>query len=182
MRRRASNPFTAISEDARWLASYLSNLSQRQRRALDDVEQALALMEHRDGKDHGELKDDELFLVAYQDYVKAMIHAIRVGLADHPVVQDFIETRRNIGAWKTLRRARSGAEKGVRAMGAEDVYLRHDIVRHVEEYEQKHGKPLTQKRARSFLRADQKISKMSPQAFYKLLKRLKLLHYFPRRY
>lgn len=182
MRRRASNPFTAISEDARWLESYLSNLSKPQRRALENLEDNLKSMERWHGKDHAELSNDYLFLAAHEDYLKAMVRAIRADLTDHPAVQEFIHTRRSIGSWKTLRRAHSGAEKGVRAMSEEDVCLRRDIVTLVEGYEQKHGKPLTQKRARSFLLAQQKISKMSPQAFNKLLKKLKLLSHFPRRY
>ena len=174
MSKTTRNPFRGVLESP--------TMSRSQIRAREDLEDVLEGMMRWHDKTYDELKDDELFLVAHEDYLNAMARAIRVGLTDHPAVQEFIHTRRSIGSWAALRRARSGVEKGVRAMSAEDVYLRHDIVKLVEDYEQKHGKPLTQKRARSFLLAQQKISKMSPQAFNKLLKKLKLLSHFPRRY
>lgn len=182
MRRRASNPFTAISEDAGWLASYLSNLSKPQWRALEALEDNLKSMQRWHGKDHAELSNDYLFLAAHEDYLKAMARAIRAGLEKHPEVQKFIHTRRSIGSRETLRRARSGVEKGVRVMSKEDVCLRRDIVTLVEEYEQKHGKPLSQRQALRLLIAPQRLSKMSYQNFHELLKKLFLLHYFPRPY
>lgn len=45
---------------------------------------------------------------------KAMGRAARVGLQDHPLVQEWIEVHRRLGNWDTLRSARAGLEKGVR--------------------------------------------------------------------
>ena len=174
MSKTTRNPFRGVLESP--------TMSRSQIRAREDLEDVLEGMMRWHDKTYDELKDDELFLVAYRDYEKAMIRAIRVGLIDHPAVQEFIHTRRSIGSWAALRRARSGVEKGVRAMSAEDVYLRHDIVKLVEDYEQKHGKPLSQSHARRLLIARGRLPKATRQNFHKLVKRLQLLHYFPRPY
>jgi hypothetical protein len=51
---------------------------------------------------------------AIKEYETTMIEAIRIGLADFPLVKEWIETRRVLGEWDVLRRARRGLEKAVR--------------------------------------------------------------------
>ncbi len=175
MSKTTRNPFRRVLESP--------TMSRSQIRAREELEDVLEGMMRWHGKTYDELKDDELFLVAYQDFVKEMTRAIRVGLIDHPAVQEFIHTRRSLGSRDTLRRARSGVEKGVkRPMTAEDVYLRGEIIKLVQDHEQKTGERITQSLTRKLLIARKTLPKMAPQAFHKRLKRLKLLHYFPRRY
>lgn len=156
------------------------HLNKAQRRALEDLEDAAESMQRWDGKTPNELEDDETFLLTYRDWEDQMIRAIRVGLTDHPAVREFIRTRRGLGSSQTLRRARSGMEKGIRQFTSDDIHLRHEITTLVRDYEQQYEKRLTQSRARKLLIASNKIAKMTPQGFHKLLKKLFLLDYFPR--
>ena len=156
-------------------------LSRSQRRALEDLEDVIESMQRWHGRPYDELKDDELFQLAYRDWENMMIRAIRAGLTEHPSVQEFIHVRRGIGSRGTLRRARSGVEKGtVQQMHVKDIFLRQEIIQIIDDYKKQHNKPPSQIRVRQILRGRGKLHKMTRQGFHKLLKRLILLMYFRR--
>src|ERR1044072_1113115 len=99
------------------------HLSRSQLRALEDLEDVQASMQRWHGKAEEELKENEEFQLAYQDWHKEMVRAARAGLAEyHSGVRDFVQTRQAIGDWKTLRRARRGFERGIKQFTREDIH------------------------------------------------------------
>lgn len=174
MKREARNPFARAMKDP--------PLSRAQLRALEEVKDTLGGLMRWHGKTHEEIeKDREDFYLCYADYTKAMLRAIRAGLSDHPLVKPWLVAQRAVGNRDTLRRARSGVEKGIkRPWTKADVRLWDEIRRLAEEHEEQEGAKLSQARARKFLVARTIIRRMSRQGFHKLLKRLNLLHYFAR--
>ncbi len=131
------------------------------------------------GKSPTELETDELFMLQYHEWQAAIARAIRAGLTSHSAVQDFIQTERSLGRRSTLRRARSGVERGTnRLMTMDDVRLRDEIMRLIRNYQAEHQKPLTKAHAKRLLVAPGTLPKMTPQAFNKLLRRLFVDGYF----
>jgi hypothetical protein len=119
--------------------------------------------------------------LAYRDWERQMLRALRVGLMDyHPDVYAFVLTRRGLGSGRLLRRARHGVEKGVGQFNSEDVHKRGSILAAIRRYEKQYVRRPTQQRIRQILIAKKKLKPMSKQAFHKTLKRLFLLSYFRR--
>ncbi len=55
------------------------------------------------------------------NYEKALMRVYRVGLSDHPVVQEWLAARRSLGERKKLRSFRLGLERDVKeTMSKED--------------------------------------------------------------
>jgi hypothetical protein len=155
-------------------------LSRSQIRALEDLEDATEGMERWHGKTHTELENNEEFLLAYRDWERQMIRAIRAGLTGNPNVQEFIRTRRAFGSRKLLRRARSGVESGIGQFTSDEILLRGEITKLIREYEKRYQKRLTQSRARQLLIVNGTLPQMTRQGFHKLLTKLFLLGYFRR--
>jgi hypothetical protein len=110
-------------------------------------------------KSPAELERDENFLLAYRDWERQMLRAVRAGLVDyHPAVYAFVQTRRSLGSGRLLRRARRGVEKGVGQFDSEDVHLRDVILAAIKGYELQYNRRPTQQRIRQILIAN-KISR-----------------------
>ena len=179
MEPEAKNPFARVLKDP--------PLSRSQARALENVKDTLERMMEWHGKTKEEIETDPCrFNLCYEDFKKAMIRAVRAGLADHPAVKPWVLAQRGIGNRKTLRRARSGVEKGMKpSLTDADVRLWGEIHDLAKEYEKLHGTKISQAKARKLLVARSLVGqssfrRRSRQYFHKLLKKLNLLHYFDR--
>jgi hypothetical protein len=112
-----------MSEDKQNSAENLSRSQVRANEALEDALDGLRSWHGTDGK---KLEKDperfELYVADYEDCEKAMASAIRAGLHEHPTVdkklrqamEEWIRTRRVVGNWEVLRRAKSGVQRGVK--------------------------------------------------------------------
>ena len=127
-------------------------------------------------------ESDETFRLVEADRDRAMVRAVRNGLAEHPLVAEWVRMQTLLGDRKVLRKARVGAEKGVKRPYTEDEMKLDSTIRDLlRTYEQEYRRPCTQARARKRLINDKTIPRMTPQGFHKLLERLDLLHLFPER-
>jgi hypothetical protein len=161
-----------------------AELTAAQRRALDNVNDALEHLQRWHGKSEAEIEADrEGVGEALGDLDRTMVRALRARLARHPLVARWIAERKGNGDWRILRRARSGAEKGIkRPMTEKDlrVWAAIDSLARRNE-EDDDAEPCTQIMAYRYLRNNRVIPQMRRQAFRKLLARLDLLHRFPHR-
>ncbi|MGH6627026.1 MAG: hypothetical protein ACRECD_10885 [Burkholderiaceae bacterium] len=109
----AAQPFSEEHKDSP------PSRTRRQERAIERLSDARSDLERWHGKSFEEIEqaaplNKRAFEEAQEEFEKAMVNAIRLGLADHPMVRAWIVTQRGLGARDTLRRARSGVEAGVK--------------------------------------------------------------------
>lgn len=164
-------------------------LSRTQLRAQDHLKDALEGIKKWQRCDGVSLEKNktvwEDFQLCLTEYDKAMVRAIRAGLADHPaadptlkrIIAEYVSVNRLLGQWDLLRHARSGVEKGVRRPIPEaDLHLWHEIEQAAVDYECRLGRPPTQSMLKKLLIADRTLPRMSREGFSKLLERLDLAH------
>ena len=160
-------------------------LSRSQARAIEELEDTFKRIEQWDGASREEIEQDkETFDLCLKDYKNAIIRAIRVGFNDHHV-KEFVAVQQALGQWDTLRRARSGLEKGVkRPMSWADLWVWSEADRLLGLGKRPEAircalvnKLANEPPPKGFSREEaiiqsQRLRKMSRQGFHKLLKRL----------
>jgi hypothetical protein len=158
-------------------------LAAKRTAAIKLVQESLERLHAWHGKSEDEISSEQrAFDEAFNEHMRNIRRALRLGLADHCLIKHYVQTRRVSGGRQQLRDVRAGLEKGVRQPPASDELTLESTIRDLlRRYEQEHGRRCTQARAYQLLVAGKTIPPMSRQGFHKLLQRLHILHLFPER-
>jgi hypothetical protein len=140
--------------------------------SLSRVTKALERLSAWQGKSPA-IEKEPGFQSAFKQVERAMLAAIHRGHENHPLVREWLTTRRALGQRDLLRRARSGVERATKRV------LRPDDLRLAAEVE----RLASAGKSRSAVQREltpRLVKTMSRQGFHKLLTRLDLHHLFSR--
>lgn len=88
-------------------------LTPAQQKAAGRLKQTYECISRAHGERSEKLEQGQFFGEDRKEYRKALANAARLGLTDHPLVQQWAESCRCLGQKDELRRARCGLEKDV---------------------------------------------------------------------
>ena len=151
----------------------------RRQRAIENVDEHLAVILRWDGKTEAELGVDEDFKLAHEEFEKVVLSAARAGFDDNPTVGEYLAVHSALGHRDLLRRSKSGYEKGVHWPWTPSEFKTWKAIsEYCNAFKKRKGRYPKPELTRKALANSGDLKKVSRQAFHKLIDRLELRQYF----